>query len=120
MFAILDATLGAGCIAFPYAIGMNGIAFGTILIILGGLVSIYTSRLLVMCSDYTGKFRYEDYALVMYGKKMAIFTCWVNILCLMGFLIAYITFVSFPYNCSRLKGQYHKFWSYLLMIFLNQ
>ena len=64
---MIAATLGAGTIAFPYAIGQNGIVFGSMLIILGAVVSIYTGVLLVKCSNFTGKHRYEDYALVLYG-----------------------------------------------------
>ena len=67
VFSLIAATLGAGTISFPYAIGQNGIVFGSILIILGAAVSIYTGILLVHCSKFTGKYRYEDYALALYG-----------------------------------------------------
>ena len=67
MFSLIAATLGAGTISFPYAIGQNGIVFGSLLIVLGAAVSIYTGVLLVKCSNHTGKHRYEDYAFALYG-----------------------------------------------------
>lgn len=62
MFSLIAATLGAGTLTFPYAIMMNGIAWGTVLVIIGALISYYSGMLLVKCSNYTNKHRYEDYA----------------------------------------------------------
>lgn len=90
----MAATLGAGTLTFPYAIKENGIAFGTILVILGALISYYTGMLIVVCGNHTNRNRYEDMALVLYGKKFAFFTSIMNLLCLMGFIMSYIVYVS--------------------------
>lgn len=94
VFSLVAATLGAGTVAFPYAIEQNGIIFGALLIAFGGAVSIYTGNLLIQVSDRTNRFRYEDFAYQLYGRKMAIFSSIVDLLCMMGFIIAYIVFVK--------------------------
>jgi amino acid permease len=87
VFSLVAATLGAGTLTFPYAIMMNGIAWGTFLVIFGAAISYYTGMLLVICSNHTGRHRYEDMALVLYGKRMAMITSIMNLLCLMGFIM---------------------------------
>lgn len=94
MFSLVAATLGAGTLTYPYAIMVNGIAWGTILVIAGAAISYYSGMLLVKCSNHTGKHRYEDYALKLYGKRMATFTSIVNLLTVMGFITSYITYVN--------------------------
>jgi amino acid permease len=54
-FSLIAVTLGTGTITFPYAVMMNGIVWGTMLILIGALVSYYTGMLLVI----TSKFKYE-------------------------------------------------------------
>ena len=66
IFSLVAATLGAGTLTFAYAIKENGIAWGTILIILGAAISYYTGMLLVIASTNTNRHRYEDIALVLY------------------------------------------------------
>lgn len=94
MFSLIAATLGAGTLTFPYAIMMNGIAWGAILVIIGAAISYYSGMLLVKCSNHTNKHRYEDYAMILYGKRMATFTSIVNLLTVMGFIMSYIVYVS--------------------------
>jgi amino acid permease len=50
IFNLIAATLGAGTIAFPYAIMQNGIFFGTLLIILAGFLS-YDSGMMIIKSS---------------------------------------------------------------------
>jgi amino acid permease len=40
----------------------NGYVLGSLLIILGAVLSYYTSMLLIKSSDYTKKVRYDDIA----------------------------------------------------------
>jgi amino acid permease len=89
------ATLGAGTLTFGFAIKENGIAWGTILIILGAGISYYTGMLLVIASTHTKRHRYEDIADALYGKKFARFTSIMNLLCLMAFIMSYIVYVSY-------------------------
>ena len=91
---MIAATLGAGTISFPYAIMMNGIIWGSLLILFGASISVYTGWLLVKCSEHTGKYRYEDFAIYLYGPKMAVATSIINILTLLGFIMSYIVYVN--------------------------
>ncbi len=86
--------MGAGTLTFPYAVKENGIAFGTFLIGFGALISYYTGMLIVTASNHTNRHRYEDIALALYGKKFSTFTSVMNLLCLMGFIMSYIVYVS--------------------------
>lgn len=95
IFSLVAATLGAGTLSFPYAISENGIVWGTILIMIGAAVSIYTGMLLVIVSNFTKSHRYEDYAVKLYGRKMSLATSIMNLLCLMSFIMSYIVIVNF-------------------------
>ena len=53
IFSLIAATLGAGTLTFSYAMMMNGIALGTVLILIGASFSYYTGMLLVKISDIT-------------------------------------------------------------------
>ncbi len=100
VFSLIAATLGAGTITFPYAMQQNGLIWGSILIIIGALVSYYTGMLIVTCTNATKKNRYEDIALHLFGRRMYIMTGVLNIICLGGFLLNYIVFVTtFPLTC---------------------
>lgn len=90
----MAATLGAGTLTFPYAIKENGVVWGAILVIFGALVSYYTGMLLVICSNHTNRHRFEDIADALFGRRMSIFTSIMNLLCLMGFIMSYIVYVS--------------------------
>jgi amino acid permease len=88
--SLIAATVGAGTLAFPYAIMRNGIAFGTFLICMGALISYYSGMLLVEASNYTLKHRYEDMSRALYGKKFAKLTSICNLACLLGFAVSFI------------------------------
>ncbi len=90
--SLIAATVGAGTLAFPYAIWKNGIVFGTILIFLGALISFYSGMLLVEASNHTLKHRYEDIARSLYGKKFARMTAICNLACLLGFAMSFIVY----------------------------
>lgn len=94
IFLIMSSTLGNGTLSFAYAVMMNGYILGPIYIILGCIISWYTAMLLVRCSNQTGKFRYEDIALEIYGNKMAKTTSILYIICLIGFTFSYIVYVK--------------------------
>jgi hypothetical protein len=71
----------------------NGYILGPILIVFGACISYYTGMLIVKCSEFTGRTRYEDIALKLYGPKVSKITSGLNLICLIGFEIAYIVFV---------------------------
>jgi amino acid permease len=67
VFSLIAATLGSGTISFPYAVMMNGYILGPLLILIGAGISYYTGMLIVKASEKTGRTRYEDIALAIYG-----------------------------------------------------
>lgn len=73
---------------------MNGIVWGSALIIIGAIISYYTGMLLVIVSNKTDRHRYEDMAEALYGKKWAMVTSIMNLVCLMSFIMSFIVFVS--------------------------
>ena len=77
----------------PYVMLKNGILVGSLFIVLGAIISYYTGMLLVTASERTNSIRYEDIAYKAYGMRMSRFTSVCNIICLLGFEIAYIVFV---------------------------
>ncbi|CDW80480.1 UNKNOWN [Stylonychia lemnae] len=107
IFSLVAATLGAGTLTFPYAIMQNGIAWGSILVVLGAMISYYTGMLLVIVSNHTNRHRYEDHAEILFGRKMAIFTSIMNLFCLMGFIMSYIVYfgILFPISLPRSINQ---------------
>ena len=94
IFSLIAATLGAGTLSFPYAMSVNGIIFGTLLIFIGALVSYYTGTLIVKSAVYTECTRYEDIALKLYGRRCKVITSILNVLCLMGFIMTYIVYIK--------------------------
>jgi amino acid permease len=91
---LIAATVGAGTLAFPYAIMQNGIAFGGFLVFMGALISYYSGMLLVEASNYTRRHRYDEMARVLYGKGFAKITSICNLACLLGFAMSFIVYVS--------------------------
>jgi len=65
--SIVAATVGSGNISLSYAFMKNGYVLGMMTIIIGAMLSFYTGMLIVKCSHYTGKLRYEDIASSIYG-----------------------------------------------------
>lgn len=94
IFSLVAATLGSGTITFPYAVKMNGLVLGPILIAVGAAISYFSGMLIVSVSSITGKDRYEDMARHLYNKRVERITCILNIICLMGFTMSYIVFIK--------------------------
>ena len=94
IFSLVAATLGSGTITFPYAVKMNGIILGPLLIAVGAAISYFSGMLIVSVASITGKDRYEDMARHLYNKRIEKITCVLNIICLMGFTMSYIVFIK--------------------------
>ena len=45
--SLIAVTMGAGTLTIPYIVSLNGILFGSLLIIMGALLSYYSGMLLV-------------------------------------------------------------------------
>jgi amino acid permease len=71
----------------------NGIAWGSFLIFFGALISYYSGMMLVEASIYTRKYKYEDMAGILRGKKFAKLTSYCNLACLLGFAMSFIVYV---------------------------
>jgi amino acid permease len=95
VMSLIAATVGAGTLAFPYAILQNGVAFGTFLIFMGAVISYYSGMLLVEASNHTLRHKYEEMARSLYGKKFARMTTFCNLACLLGFAMSFIVYVIF-------------------------
>jgi amino acid permease len=50
--------------------------------------------LIVKCSEKTGRTRYEDIALKIYGPRVSRLTSVLNLICLIGFTFSYIVYIS--------------------------
>jgi amino acid permease len=94
VFSLIAATLGTGVISFAYAIMKNGYVLGPIYVVLGALLSFYSGVLIIKTVESTGLNRLEDIALQAYGRGTSIFVSICNIICLIGFVFSYITFVK--------------------------
>jgi amino acid permease len=94
IFSLIILCLGAGTLSIPYVFYTNGLVFGTVLLLLGGLLSIYTGWLVVLCCDKLNATRYEDIAMATYGKKASVITSACMLACLIGFVVSYIVLVS--------------------------
>lgn len=94
IFSLIILCLGAGTLSIPYVFYVNGVFFGTLLLLLGGILSIYTGWLVVLCCHKLDATRYEDIAMSTYGKKASIITSVCMLACLIGFVMSYIVLVS--------------------------
>ena len=50
--------------------------------------------LIVKASEATDRTRYEDIALALFGKRMALATSILNLVCLIGFTFTYVVYVK--------------------------
>jgi len=94
VFSLVAVTLGSGTLSFPYVVEQNGYILGPLLIIIGALISYYTGMLIVKCAEATGRTRYEDIALQIYGPRAARWTSIANLVCLIGLTFSYVTYVK--------------------------
>jgi amino acid permease len=99
IFSLIAATVGSGNITLAYSVMKNGYILGCGLIILGAILSYYTSMLLIKSSDYTKKVRYDDIAQTLYGPICGKVTSILCLLCLNGFSFSFIVYLksSIPY-----------------------
>jgi len=95
--------MGAGTLSFAYVVMKLGYVLGPVLIILGAMVSYYSGMLIVKASEYTDRTRYEDIALYLYGTRVSRLISYLNLLCLIGFSMAYVTYVkkALPHMVER-------------------
>ena len=98
IFSLIILCLGAGTLSMPYVFYANGFLFGTVLLITGAFLSFYTGWLVVQCCEKLNASRYEDIAMRTYGRKASVMTSICMLLCLIGFVAAYIVLVIIYIN----------------------
>ena len=104
IFSLIILCLGAGTLSIPYVFYANGIVFGTILLVSGAAMSLYTGWLVGICCHRLNASRYEDIALATYGKKASVLTSICMLACLIGFIVSYIVLVSLVvFYCMQFK-----------------
>ena len=94
VFSFVAGTIGPGIVPFPYAVMMNGYVLGSIYTVLGALISYHSGMMLVKCAEKTGRSRFEDIALAVYGKKAARIASYLYLICLIGFNFSYIVYIK--------------------------
>jgi amino acid permease len=98
IFSLIIICLGSGTLTIPYVFYANGLVFGSILIIFGATISLYTGWLVVVCCQRVNGSSYEEIATATYGKNMKKITSVCMLACLIGFVVSYIVLVSFTYH----------------------
>ena len=104
VFSLIIICLGAGTLSIPYVFYENGVIIGSILLISGGLLSIYTGYLIVVCCDRLQVYTYEEMAMKSYGQRASFITSMCMLACLLGFVVSYIVLVIFsndPFSSSN-------------------
>ena len=67
VFALIIISMGAGTITIPFIYYENGIVFGSLLILFGGSLSLFTGFLIAYAAEVTGGHNYEEIAFKIYG-----------------------------------------------------
>jgi len=78
----------------PSVPALTGIITGNILTVFGAVLSVYTGMLLISCAEKTKSDKYEDFAEAAYGKRWAKITSISIIICFLGIIVSYITFIK--------------------------
>mmetsp|Transcript_19388 Transcript_19388/g.18498 ORF Transcript_19388/g.18498 Transcript_19388/m.18498 type:complete len:285 (+) Transcript_19388:309-1163(+) len=91
IFSLIAVTMGAGMLTLPYVISLNGVVWGSFLIIFGGLLSYFSGSLLVKCTELTGKYSYEEIAKSAFGSRVQYVVSLIFILSMSSYIIAYMT-----------------------------
>lgn len=84
------AIVGAGILALPYAVQQAGLLLGLLLIIAGALVTNFSLRLLLACSELARARSYMDLAFITGGPKLAGFTQFIVCMNLFGTSVGYL------------------------------
>jgi amino acid permease len=73
---------------------INGIIGGMFWILTSAAMTFYASRLLIECSEITGKSGYEKLAKLAFGKRWKTLVAVSQIITMLGFVVTYLTIVS--------------------------
>ena len=87
------STISATTITIPYIMAINGVLGGMFWTLAGAGMTYYSSRLLIECSEITGKSGYEKLANAAFGKKWKKMVGVSQLITMLGFVVAYLTLV---------------------------
>lgn len=94
IFNLCSATLGAGALAIPSAFAGAGLGSGALMLVMGGLATIFSIRLLLEAARVTRSRSYEDLTVHVFGKGMGLAVEVCIIVFCFGTAIAYIVAVG--------------------------
>ncbi|KAF1334086.1 Amino acid/auxin permease, partial [Globisporangium splendens] len=90
MFTMTVAIVGAGVLALPYAVEQAGLLLGILMITGGALITNFSLRLLLACSELGQARSYMDLAHGTGGARLAGFTQFIVCLNLFGTSVGYL------------------------------
>ena len=94
ILALIIICLGAGTLSIPYVFYSNGILLGTLMLLFGAGLSLYSGWLVVLCCHRLRAKRYEEIASATFGGRASFITSICLLACLLGFVVSYIVLVS--------------------------
>jgi sodium-coupled neutral amino acid transporter 7/8 len=94
IFILLSATLGAGCLAFPFAFKESGILLGFGMMALAAVAAFYSIHLLVICAEATNKHSYEELARYTFGRWVEVVLDVAIIVFTWGSAVAYLVIIG--------------------------
>jgi len=86
--------LGAGIFAAFYIYYALGVLIGTLTLTGGIVVTAIVSWMIVRCAEHFDAKIYEEIAMKAYGPKTAKFTIVMELMCQLGFIIAYVVLLK--------------------------
>lgn len=81
-------------LTLPVVCELNGIIFGSILIAIGGIITIFSGMCIVTCSEKTDSESLEFIAYVAFGEHVSKLTSYLMLMCLLGYSTSYIIIVK--------------------------
>jgi amino acid permease len=93
-FNLASATLGAGVLALPQAMGRSGVLLGSVMLLLCFVATVFSMRLLIMVVEKTQQRTYEEISEHLFGKRGKIFTATTIILFCFGVTVMYVIMIA--------------------------
>jgi Amino acid permeases len=72
-FELISATIGAGVLTLPYALGKSGLTLGIIQAVICAALGYYSTSLLAKCGEMAKKYSYTELAMATYGPAFQFF-----------------------------------------------
>ncbi|ORC84759.1 amino acid permease [Trypanosoma theileri] len=89
-FNLASSSLGSGIIALPYAFNTSGLAMAIIYLVMVGLLTIYSFRMMGIAGKRTGLRNYEQVTAMILGRFAGYFLAFVMLLLSFGAEVSYV------------------------------